>query len=37
MLWQLDNLQIANILQLANITKENGKEDFEYQTDKKTF
>ena len=36
MLRQVSDLQGANILQLANITKENGKENLEYQTDNKT-
>ena len=31
----MGDLQVANILQLANITKENRKKNLEYQTDEK--
>lgn len=32
----MGDLQVANILQLANIKKENGKKNLEYQIDEKT-
>ena len=36
MLSQMNDLQVVNILQLANIRIKNGKNNFEYQTHEKT-